>query len=330
MVEWPGIGQATWDFMATASRLSAVILCIGLGLPGAAAAQSASSAEAGVATKMAPGSLALSADFEGALDRSVNTAYFCKGVAEFIPAPSADHPGNQALLLTLDPRKSSSIGRCEPDDAWTERTEIAEPDAARLPLGTEVWYGFRFMVPSAMKGKFVGQRLVIAQLKQHPETCPLGPQPFGLRANAQSNPTVSLRLIEDDVGDVMGLQLAVSGDRARKISVGQLMRHRAPFLGRWHEVLLHMRVAPQRPGQSEDAGFIEGWLDGQPFADGVYGIRDGSGRVDQAEPFGYAGLVGCTYFKYGIYRDRLDVPWSIAFDHFRRGATRKSVEAGGQ
>ena len=322
------MGRVTWEIMPTASRLSAVVLCIGLSLPGAAAAQSASSAEGGVATKMAPDSLGLSADFEGALDRSVNTAYFCKGIASFIPAPSAGHPNNQALLLTLDPRKSTSVGRCEPDDAWTERTEMAEPDEARLPLGTEVWYGFRFMVPSAMKGKFVGQRLVIAQLKQHRETCPLGPRPFGLPANALGNPTVSLRLIEDDVGDVMGLQLAVSGDQARKISVGQLMRHREPFLDRWHEVLLHVKVVPQRPGQSGDAGFVEGWLDGQPFADGLYGVKDGKGSVDLAEPFGYAGLVGCTYFKYGIYRDRQDAPWSIAFDRFRRGATRNSVEAG--
>jgi polysaccharide lyase-like protein len=316
----------TWEFMAIAARLSTTILCIGLGLPGAAAAQSAGSVEAGAATKTTPDSLALSAEFEGALDRSVNTAYFCKGIAAFIPAPTTDNPNNQALLLTLDPRKSTSVGRCEPDDAWTERTEMAEPDEARLPLGTEVWYGFRFMVPSTMKGKFVGQRLVIAQLKQHPQTCPLGPRPFGLPANALGNPTVSLRLIEDDVGDVMGLQLAVSGDQARKISVGQLMRHRTPFLDRWHEVLLHVKVLPQVSGQSDDPGFIEGWLDGQPFADGLYGIKDGSGHVDLAEPFGYAGLVGCTYFKYGIYRDRQDEPWSIAFDHFRRGATRRSVE----
>ena len=328
MAAWPCMGRVTWEIMPTASRLSAVVLCIGLSLPGAAAAQSASSAEGGVATKMAPDSLGLSADFEGALDRSVNTAYFCKGIASFIPAPSAGHPNNQALLLTLDPSKSSSVGRCEPDDAWTERTEIAEPDDARLPLGTEVWYGFRFMVPSAMKGKFVGQRLVIAQLKQHRETCPLGPQPFGPPANALGNPTVSLRVIEDDVGDVMGLQLAVSGDQARKISIGQLMRHREPFLDRWHEVLLHVKVVPQRPGQSGDAGFVEGWLDGQPFADGLYGVKDGKGSADLAEPFGYAGLVGCTYFKYGIYRDRQDAPWSIAFDRFRRGATRNSVEAG--
>ena len=38
------------------------------------------------------------------------------------------------------------------------------------------------MVPAAMKGKFSGQRLVIAQLKQHPDTCPLHSEPFGLSA----------------------------------------------------------------------------------------------------------------------------------------------------
>ncbi|WP_162917602.1 heparin lyase I family protein [Dongia deserti] len=297
-------------------------------LPGATAAQSPSPVEAAGATKVVPAdALTLSAEFEGTLDQSVNTAYFCKGVARFIPTPTSESPSGQALLLTLDPSNSSSVGRCEPDDAGTERAELAEPDAARLPLGTEVWYGFRFMVPAAMKGRFAGQRLVIAQLKQHPETCPLGPRPFGLPANAHSNPTVSLRLIEDNVGDVMGLQLAVSGDQARKISVGQLMRHRDPFLDRWHEVLLHVKVMPQGRASPGDSGFVEGWLDGQPFADGLYGVEDDSGIVDRAEPFGYSGLVGCTYFKYGIYRDRQDEPWSIAFDRFRRGATRKSVES---
>lgn len=307
-----------------ALRLSILLLFVALSAPGTAVAQSTETSSA--AKAIPPETIALSADFEGALDRSVNTAYFCKGVAKFIAAPTPDSPGNKALLLTLDPGKSSAVGRCEPNGAPTERTELAEPDSARLPLGTEIWYGFRFMVPSTMKGKFAGQRLVIAQLKQHPETCPLGPEPAGVPASAKGNPTVSFRLIEDEIGDVMGLQLAVSGDRARKISVGQLMRHRSSFLDRWHDVLLHVKVMPQgKP--SADPGLVEGWLDGQPFADGRYGVLDGKGTVDEAEPFGYAGLVGCTYFKQGIYRDRQDEPWSIAFDRFRRGATRQSVEA---
>lgn len=308
-----------------ALRLSIILLCIGLCLPGAANAQSAAAETKPASTRAPPEAVALSAEFEGSLDRDVNTAYFCKGIAKFISAPTSDRPGNKALLLTLDPRKSTSVGRCEPDNAPTERTELAEPDDMRLPLGTEVWYGFQFMIPEAMKGKLAGQRVVIAQLKQHPETCPLGPEPFGLPAQAQGNPTISVRVIEDDVGDVMGVQLAVSGDRVRKVSVGQVMRHRGPFLGHWHQVLLHAKVMPQGE-QSSDAGFVEGWLDGQPFANGIYGVLDGKDTVDVAEPFGYAGLVGCTYFKYGIYRDRQAEPWSIAFDRFRRGATRESVE----
>jgi len=302
-------------------------LCIGLCLPAAAHAQSAASAETSSAAKAIPAqAMALSAEFEGAIDRSVNTAYFCKGVAHFVPAPTSERPDNKALMLTLDPRKSTSVGRCEPDNAPTERAELAEPDELRLPLGTEVWYGFRFMIPAAMKGKLTGERVVIAQLKQHPNTCPLGPQPFGLAASAESNPTISLRVIEDAIGDVMGLQLAVAGDRVRKVSVGQLMRHRDLFLDRWHQVVLHVKVIPQQAGRPDDAGFVEGWLDGQAFANGLYGILDGKGTLDRSEPFGYAGLVGCTYFKYGIYRDRQAEPWSIAFDRFRRGATRESVE----
>jgi hypothetical protein len=303
------------------------IVCIGLCLPVAASAQSTDVAETTAAAKgVPPEAMALSAEFEGALDPSVNTAYFCKGVARFIPAPTADRPKNKVLLLTLDPSKSTAVGRCEPDNARTERAELAEPDELRLPLGTEVWYGFRFMIPAAMKGKLAGRRAVIAQLKQHPNSCPLGPKPFGLAASAESNPTVSLRVIEDDIGDVMGLQLAVAGDRVRKVSVGQVMRHRDLFLDRWHEVVLHAKIMPEDPKRPDDFGFVEGWLDGQPFANGLYGVLDGNGAVDTGEPFGYTGLVGCTYFKYGIYRDRQAEPWSIAFDRFRRGATRESVE----
>jgi hypothetical protein len=307
-----------------ALRLFVLSLCIGLSATAPAVAQST---ETSSATKaIPPETIALSADFEGQLDRSVNTAYFCKGLARFVPAPTSENPDNRALMLTLDPSKSSAVGRCEPPNARTERTELAEPDELRLPRGTEIWYGFRFMIPAAMKGKFAGQRLVIAQLKQHPDTCPLHTEPFGLSARSEGNPTVSFRLIEDDFGDVIGVQLAVSSDDVRKISVGQLMRHRGAFLDRWHDVLLHVKVVPRGTDpQPTDVGFVEGWLDGQPFVKGRYGMVDETGEADEAEPFGYSGLVGCTYFKYGIYRDSQPEPWTIAFDRFRRGAARQSV-----
>ena len=289
----------------------------------------AQSTEPGSAAKpISPETIALSADFEGQLDRSANTAYFCKGIANFVAAPTTENPDNKALMLTLDPSKSSSVGRCEPNDARTERTELAEPDELRLPLGTEAWYGLRFMIPSAMKGKFVGQRLVIAQLKQHPNTCPLGPQPVGFPADAGGNPTISLRVIED-AGDAMGLQLTVAGDNSRKISVGQLMQSRDQFLDRWHEVLLHAKVMPTG-NVVGNFGYVEGWLDRKPFTADLYGVMDDKGILDPSEPFGYAGLVGCIYFKYGIYRDSQAEPWTIAFDRFRRGMTRQSVESPAQ
>jgi hypothetical protein len=105
------------------------------------------------------------------------------------------------------------------------------------------------------------------------------------------------------------------------------MRQHDLFLDHWHDVLLHVKVAPRVGKALGDPGFVEGWMDGQPFAQGLYGVLDGKGTVDKREPFGYAGLVGCTYFKYGIYRDRQAERWIVAFDRFRRGATRESVEA---
>lgn len=305
-------------------RISILVL-VGLCTAGTAIAQST---EGGAASKaIPPHTIGLSADFEGQLDSSINTAYFCKGVARFITVPTADNPKNRALLLVLDPTKASAVGRCDPPNAPAERTELAEPDDLRLPLGTEVWYSFRFMMPATMKGKFVGDRAVMAQLKQSPNTCPLGPQPFGVAGRAEGNPTISLRVIEDRAGGFMGLQLAVSGDGAPKLTVGRIMRPHEQFLDHWHDVLLHVKVAPRHGTTQSDPGFVEGWLDGQRFAHGLYGVLDSKGTVDKREPFAYAGLVGCTYFKYGIYRDRQAERWIVAFDRFRRGATRESVEA---
>lgn len=301
-----------------------ILALVGLCTVGTAAAQSIETSS--VSKAIPPQMISLSADFEGQLDPSINTAYLCKGVARFISVPTADNPGNQALLLTLDPTKASAVGRCDPSNAPAERTELAEPDELRLPLGTEIWYSFRFMMPGAMKGKFTGDRAVLAQLKQSPNTCPLGPQPFGVAGPAEGNPTVSLRVIEDEAGGVMGLQLAVSGDGAPKLTVGRIMQPHELFLDHWHDVLLHVKIAPRRGNTQGDPGFVEGWLDGQPFAQGLYGVLDSKGTVDKREPFGYAGLVGCTYFKYGIYRDRQAERWIVAFDRFRRGAARESVE----
>jgi hypothetical protein len=53
---------------------------------------------------------------------------------------------------------------------------------------------------------------------------------------------------------------------------------------------------------------------------------DETGKADVAEPFGYSGLVGCTYFKYGIYRDS-QPELGHRLRPLRRGATRQSVES---
>lgn len=310
-------------------RCIGILLIVSLYLPNLAIADSDEpTGSAFESVTVPPEAVRLSADFEGVIDSTVGTAYFCKGIAEFILAPTERRPDNKAVLLTLDPRKLATTARCDSPDGPTERAELAERDDLRLPQGTEVWYGFRFLVPRAMKGRFIGQRLVIAQLKQHPKACALRIGPVDASIKSEGSPTVSLRLIEDDIGDVMGLQLAVATDDVRKIPVGQLMRHRDTFLDNWHDVVLHLKVVP-RGSQSEHISFVEGWLDDQAFNPGHYGMLEGGELPDAAEPFGYSNLFGCTYFKFGIYRDRQEQPWSIAFDRFRRGASREWIEDNG-
>ena len=73
-----------------ALRISALLLSIGLCWAGPALAQSTEPSSA--AKPISPETIALSADFEGQLDRSVNTAYFCKGIANFVAAPTTENP----------------------------------------------------------------------------------------------------------------------------------------------------------------------------------------------------------------------------------------------
>src|SRR5688500_3665494 len=65
-------------------RASILLLLVGLCLAGPALSQSTEPSSA--AKPISPETIALSADFEGQLDRGVNTAYFCKGIANFVAA----------------------------------------------------------------------------------------------------------------------------------------------------------------------------------------------------------------------------------------------------
>jgi len=268
-------------------------------------------------------------EFDGSLGPDLTDAYQCQGKFEYVPAPTPDRPANQALSITLDPSAPLGSGRCS-----SLRGEVSEAVQLRLPLRTDVWYGFRFMLPFYMKGKIGSGHLVLAQLKQRAEAqCSTGKTPMSSRIDhpvaptkADGNPTIAVRVFEDIGSGIAATQLTVSSVNVKRIAVGAVLRDPDDFYGTWHTLLIHAYVDPRAEGDADanKKGFVEGFLDRQAFRRDPYGFANGKPKWN--EPFGYPRLKGCDYFKFGLYGDPTVVPWNVLIDRFRRGTTRQDVE----
>src|SRR5690242_1451000 len=86
-------------------------------------------------------------DFESALDPDLSDKYQCQGAFSYVAAPTSTDPANKALYIVLDPSKPP------PPNCDGVRGEVSEAISLRLPLRTDVWYGFQFMLPTGMRSK---------------------------------------------------------------------------------------------------------------------------------------------------------------------------------
>jgi hypothetical protein len=192
---------------------------------------------------------------------------------------SKDHArgGKRAARITV---KEGDIPQKGDDGASVERAEL---DSGHLPLlGRDAWYGFSMLLPKGFP--VVDDRLVIAQVKQSDvEGSPLLGQRF--RAGRHY-----LTIRPPGAG-------------------GSGKSHRLPplRLGRWADMVYHVRYSPGADGR------IEVWMDGER----VVSYEGPTADPKAADRF---------YHKVGLYRDRWKEPMTMYLDNYTLGNSFAEVD----
>jgi hypothetical protein len=221
--------------------------------------------------------------------------------------------GRQALLLTVHHGDKEAEGA--ETDRCSERAELMEPSAAILGINPDLWYGFALYLPKDLPP--IDRRLILAQIKQ-PSAGIIPPSHEAATPGYRSgNPVVALRLrqIKSATGDDLLCFSVTPGNdgetHKQHILIVELRRDDA--VGRWHNIVLHAKIAPKDPVKSR----LDFWFDDQP----VPRQPDMQGPI----AIGYAQAQPTSYFKIGPYRDQakpgsaeVDKPWTFGLDSFRR------------
>lgn len=267
----------------------------------------------GVRTSIAIGAVALTASLAGC-KRTATPAAACRpaattpaAVGDVAPVPSLADDFEDGTLASFWLPGNAGAGRYEPGAValTNERarsgkscvritvkegdikqvgndgkdTERAELDSGRHPVvGRDAWYGFSVYLPEDFP--IINNRLVIAQWKQD---------------DLAGSPLVAQRFR-------LGLHdLTIRAQGGRHITLPR------PELGRWHDMIYHVRFAPG------DDGIVEVWMNGKQVVNerGPVTLREGADRV---------------YNKFGLYRDRWPVPMTIYFDNYAMGGARSEVD----
>lgn len=255
---------------------------------------------------------ALEDDFEdGLLERHWSLKHILPGSHAYTDKIVSQ--GRQALLITVHHGDKQSEGA--EGDRCSERAELMEPPYAILGIGPDLWYGFALYLPRDLPP--IDRRLILAQIKQ-PSAGIIPPDhPAATPGYKSGNPVVALRLreIRSAAGEDLLCFSVTPGndDETHKQHIAIVQLKRADAVGRWHNVVLHAKIAPRDPMKSR----LDWWFDDQPVPR----------RPDMPGPLaiGYAQAQPTSYFKIGPYRDQaepgsseVDAPWTFGLDAFKR------------
>lgn len=223
----------------------------------------------------------------------------------------------------------------------TERAEIWEPTARRLPADTDLWYGFSMLIEGEVKDD--EPRLVIGQWKQSIGKSPIVAQRFkdktftitaeqdgpnGLvcrilvayqhgRAKPQGDSFVhGDPRVEGSASTCMSDTEVVQPDGTR----GPAATLPDPFAGDcWVDMIYHLRTSSEEAGKLRPDGVLEVWANGSPIA-----VLHGRIGYYSADP-----TKRDIFFKFGPYRDAgtgRDYTTTVYFVSFTRGSSYSEVD----
>jgi hypothetical protein len=161
--------------------------------------------------------------------------------------------------------------------------ERAELDSGHFPLlGQDVWYGFSFLLPPGFP--VIDNRLVLASWKQSDvEGSPLIGQRF---RNGRHSITI---------------RPPGSGGSGKTYRLPDIQ------LGRWHDMIYHVRYSLGEDGR------VEVWM-------------GGTRGLSYAGPTASKGGANRFYNKVGLYRDRWPEPMTMYLDNYTLGESFEAVD----
>jgi hypothetical protein len=131
----------------------------------------------------------------------------------------------------------------------------------------------------------VETRLVIARWKQSFK-----------EPSKDRSPMVSLRYMDGK------LRVDVARDRGKR----KVFKKKIDLRNRWIDMVF--RIIPK----TNKDGILQVW-------------KDGNQIVDYQGPLGFKDDEDQIYFKFGLYRDHMQIPMRIIYDRFRRGRSFEEV-----
>jgi hypothetical protein len=249
--------------------------------------------------------------------------------------PAHERRADGASCLDADGSRAPFI----PDG--TERAEVWVPPARRLPVDTDLWYGFSMLIAGKVKDD--EPRLVIGQWKQSIGKSPILAQRFkhktfaitveqdgprGLvcrilvayqhgRAKPQEDTVLhSGPRVVPSTSACMSETKVVQPDGTR----GPAATLPDPFSGNcWVDMIYHLRGAGEEAGKLRPDGVLEVWANGVSVA--VLRGRIGYYSDDPAKRK--------VFFKFGPYRDAdvgRDYATTVYLDSFARGSSYSEVD----
>ena len=226
-----------------------------------------------------------------------------------------------------------------PDGA--ERADVWTPNNRRLPVDTELWYGFSMLVSGEVRDD--EPRLVVAQWKQSIEGSPIVAQrltgkTFHITLEQDGRDGMECRVLlayqhgrekpqpDSVLHDGLPVQMGVSGCASqlevRKAdgSGGPAASLPDPFGGPcWIDMIYHLKGSSERNGSLGPDGLLEIWANGSAVVR-AYG-RIGFYSADATQRR--------LYFKFGPYRDAnvgRDYATVAYLDSFTRGSSYAEVD----
>lgn len=220
----------------------------------------------------------------------------------------------QALEISTRGGDNGCVGDLNP----CQRNEVRVRQDRQIDFGTEAWYGFSFRIDGTVDPED-SNRLVIGQWKEQSGGSPFIAQRFDNRIFRITVQDSECRAViaeaPSDLGLMHGL-LYLSSHKMKctrapdiRLTPPNPALHLLPDpYGAWVDMVYRIR------GGRDGDGLVEVWANGVCVvrAEGVIGNRDFGGPKQ--------------YFKFGVYRDKVDYDTSVHIDNFRRAASHREVD----